>query len=294
MWVAKERGFFAKNGLDAELVFIEGGTKAVQTLIAGDVPFTVAGGSGVVAAVTGGAELSIIASMGNTYPYKLIAASSIKKPEDLKGKKLGVSKFGSSSDFALRQALKAIKLDPEKDVQILQIGGDSTRTAALQAGSIDATVLNPPGTSIVAKKGFNIILDMSTLPDLEYQFATIAANKAYLKSHRDIAQRFMKAIVEAIQFEKTNKDETKKIIAKYSKLDDPDGLEEAYVQYNSPNSRLLSAAPYPNSKGVQAVINEVLAEKKEAKKVSVGDVVDDSLVKELDQSGFIKSLYEKK
>ncbi len=294
LWIAKERGFLLKNGLDAELVFAEGGTKTVQTLIAGDVPIAVVGGSGVVAADTSGADLAIIASMGSTYPYKVIAAASMKKPEDLKGKRLGISKFGSSSDFALRQALKVLKLDPEKDVQILQIGGDSVRTAALQAGSIDATVLNPPGTAIVAKAGFNILLDMSTLPDLDYQFATLAASKTFIKNNRDLTQRFMKAIVEAIHFERTNKEETKKIIAKYSKLEDPDGLEEAYMQYNSPNSKMLSPAPYPNSKGVQAVLDEVLQTKKDAKKVTLDDLVDDSFVKELDQSGYVKSLYEKK
>ncbi|MCL5958281.1 MAG: ABC transporter substrate-binding protein [Chloroflexi bacterium] len=294
LWIAKEKGFLLKNGLDAELMFIEGGTKAVQTLISGEVPIVTAGGSGVIEGITSGAEIMIIASLGSAFPYKVVTAPNIKKPEDLKGKRLGVSKFGSASDFSLRQALKIMKLDPEKDVQILQIGGDSTRTAALQGGSIDGTVLNPPGTTIVLKAGFNMLLDMATLTDLDYQHTTIATSKAFIKNNPDIIQRFMKAIVEGIQFEKTNKEETKKIVQKYTKFDDLDGLEEAYMQYNAPESRLLFPAPYATKKGLQLVIDEVLASKKDAKKVGVDDVVDDRFVKELDQSGYIKSLYEKK
>lgn len=294
LWVAKERGFLMKYGLDAELIFVEGGTKTVQTLIAGEIPIATVGGAGVIEGITSGAELVIIASMGSGFPYKLITAPNIKKPEDLKGKKLGVSKFGSSSDFSLRQALRALKLDPEKDVQILQIGGDTTRTAALQGGSIDGTVLNPPGTTILLKAGFNELLDMGTMTELEYQHTTVSTSKAFMKSNRHIVQRFMKAIVEGIHFERNNKEETKKIIAKYTKMDDPDGLEDAYMQYNGPNSKLLSPAPYPTRKGVQLVLDEVLHTKADAKKVTVEEIVDDSFVKELEDSGFIKSLYEKK
>lgn len=294
LWTAYERGFLKKNGLDAELYYVEGGTKAVQALIAGDIPITSVAGSGVVEAIASGAQITIIASTGSGFPYKFISASGIKKPEDLKGKNVGISRFGSSSDFSLRQALKAMKLDPAKDVNILEIGSDNTRVAAMQSGAIAGTVLNPPGTTMLLKAGFNELLNMSTLTDVPYQHGTYATGKAFAKSNRDVVLRFMKAIVEGIHFEKTNKEEAKKILGKYTKMDDLDGLEEAYMLYNGPDAKLLFPAPYPSRKGVEVVLEEVTSKKPDAKSLKVDDVIDESFVKELEDSGFVKSVWDQK
>jgi NitT/TauT family transport system substrate-binding protein len=291
LWVAQDAGLFAANGLDVDLLFVESGSKALQTLVAGEVPVGLIGAAAVVSAVAGGAELSILASMADRYPYKVMTAPSVQRPADLRGQRLGVSRFGSSSDLATRAALKLAGLNPETDAQIIQIGGDVQRVAALQSGAIDGAVLNPPGTTLVRKAGFNELMDLSRLADADYQHNTAVATRSFVAAQPDVVQRFVRSLVEAIHYGYVEKDATKRIMAHYNQLEDPDGLEEAYAQYYAPGAAMLTHAPYVKPKALATTIEEAAADRPEARQLRFEDLVDDRFVRALDESGFIRQLY---
>ena len=290
VWVAQDAGFFAAQGLDVELLFVESGSKAIQALVAGEAPLGGIGAAAVVGAVAGGAELAILASLGDRYPYKLMAAPGIQRPADLRGKRLGVSRFGSSSDLATRAALKLFGLT-EGDVQLLQIGGDVQRAAGLQSSAIDAAVLNPPATTVVRRAGYGELLDLSALPEADYQHSTAVATRAYIASQPDAVQRFVRALVEAIHYAYTEKEGTKRSITRYNQIEDAEGLEEAYLQYFGPGAAMISRAPYPKPRGLAVTLDEVATDRPEARRLRFEDLVHDRFVRALDESGFIRQLY---
>ncbi len=291
LWVAQDAGYLAAEGLDAELLFVESGSKALQALLAGDAPLGAIGAAAVVAAVAGGADLAIVASLADRYPYKLLAAPSIQQPTDLRGKRLGVSRFGSSSDMATRAALKLFGLSADADVQLVQIGGDVQRTAAMQAGSIDAAVLNPPATTVVRKAGFVELVDLSRLPEADYQHNTAVTTRSYIEAHPDIVQRYVRALVEATHYAYQEKEATKRIITHYNQLEDPDGLEEAYLQYYGPGAAMVTHTLDPKPQALATTIEEVAADRPDARRLRYEDLVDDRFVRALDASGFVRELY---
>jgi NitT/TauT family transport system substrate-binding protein len=291
VWVAQDAGFFEAQGLDVELVFIESGSKALQTLLAGEAPLGAIGAAAVIAAVAGGAELSIVASLADRYPYKLLAAPSIQRPADLRGRRLGVSRFGSSSDMATRAALKLAGLNPDGDAQLLQIGGDVQRTAALQAGAIDAAVLNPPATTVVRKAGFVELIDLSLLPEADYQHNTAVASRAYAAARPDVVQRYVSGLVQGIHYASQQKDATTRIISHYNQLEDAEGLDEAYFQYYAPGAAMVSRAPYPKPQALAVTIEEVAADRPDARRLRYEDLVDDRFVRALEANGLIAQLY---
>jgi NitT/TauT family transport system substrate-binding protein len=291
LWVAQDAGFFEAQGLDAELLFVESGSKALQALLAGEAPLGAIGAAAVIAAVAGGAELSIVASLADRYPYKLLAAPAIQRPADLRGRRLGVSRFGSSSDMATRAALKLAGLSPDGDAQLLQVGGDVQRTAALQAGAIDAAVLNPPATTVARKAGFVELIDLSRLPDADYQHNTAVVSRSYAAARPDVVERYVRGLVQAIHYASREKDATMRIITHYNQLEDAEGLEEAYLQYYAPDATMVSRAPYPKPQALAVTIEEVAADRPDARRLRYEDLVDDRFVRALDASGFIGQLY---
>jgi len=176
-------------------------------------------------------------------------------------------------------------------VQLIQIGGDVQRVAALQSGAIDGAVLNPPATTLVRKAGYNEIVDLSRLPDADYQHNTAVATRAFIAAQPDVVQRFVRALVQAIRYGYTEKEATKQAIKHYNELEDPDGLEEAYLQYYASDAMMLTHAPYVKPKSLATTIEEAAADRPEARNLRYEDLVDDRFVRALDESGFIRQLY---
>jgi NitT/TauT family transport system substrate-binding protein len=290
LWVAQDAGIFASNGLDTELLFVESGSKALQTLVAGEVPVGLIGAAAVVSTVAGGAELAILASMADRYPYKLMGGPNAHQVADLRGQRLGVSRFGSSFDLATRAALKLSGLN-DADVQLIQIGGDVQRVAALQSGAIDGAVLNPPATTVVRKAGFNELVDLSRLPDADYQHNTAVAPRSFIAAQPDVVQRFVRSLVQAIRYGYVEKDATKQAIKHYDELEDPEGLEEAYLQYYAADAMMLTHAPHVKPKSLATTIEEAAADRPEARQLRYEDLVDDRFVRALEDSGFVRQLY---
>src|SRR5919108_1734808 len=277
-YTAQDVGFFKKNGLDAQLIFIPSTTTAVSSIIAGDVPVGNASGGGVASAVVGGADLVMVGCMLNTLPYELVVQQSIKSAEDLKGKSIGISRVGSASDVAARVLIKGLGLEPVKDVPILQVGGPSERAAAFRTGRI-VGFPSPPGTIHLAKGMPHRIMistaDFQKRFDFPYICSTTTKN--YLATKRDAVRRLTMALIEATHFLKTRKEETKKYIAKYTHQNDPQYLEASYMA----NVKLHERVPLVTREGTELQIKEALARKPGAT-LKFEEMVDDSIVRELD------------
>ena len=226
-WFAYEGGFFRKYGLDAQLIFIESGSRMVQTLISGDVVAAQVGGAPVVQSNLQGSGVVIIAGLLNTMDYKFVVSRDITRPDQLKGKTVAVSRVGSSSDFATRYTLEKYGLVPDKDVAILQIGSQPARFSALESGRIHGVMIAIPLTARAAKLGLNILADLQML-GLEYQHTSLAVSQNMIKTQPDLVRNVLKSFVEGIHYTKTHRKEALAILAKYLKTDDADALQEAY------------------------------------------------------------------
>lgn len=287
-WMAYEGGLFRKYGLDAQLVFVESGSRTVQTVISGDVVAAQVAGTSVIQSNLQGSGVVMIAGFLNTMDYKFIVSRDITRPDQLKGKAVAVSRIGSSSDFATRYALEKYGLIPDKDVAILQIGSQPARFSALETGKINGVMIAIPLTAKAKKMGFNTLADLQML-GLEYQHTGLAVSQSLIKSQPELVRNLLKAFVEGIHSMKTNRKEALAIMAKYLKTDDPEALEEAY---DSIGQALIPKKPYPTIKGIQIMLREMGAKDPAARNARPEQFVDLTLIKELDTSGFIDRLYK--
>jgi NitT/TauT family transport system substrate-binding protein len=288
LWVTQDKGFFRKNGLDVQVILIESGTTTAQALIAGDISFATLAGPAVIQSNLRGADAVMIAGIVNTLTFQLFTEKGITRPDQFKGKSVGVTRYGSATDFAMRYALDKYGLDANKEVAILQLGNVPALLAALEAGKIQGAMLSAP-TSLRAKKmGFPMLADLQML-GLEYQHTSVATSRALIKSKPDLVRDFMRAYVEGIHYAKTHRKETLDVLAKYLRTDDREVLDDTY---ESIVHTLVPEKPYPTLKGVQIILRELGAKDPAARSARPEQFVDASIVKELDGSGFIDRLYK--
>jgi NitT/TauT family transport system substrate-binding protein len=283
IWVGKEAGLFKKYGLDAELVFFRGGQLATQALVAGDPPIVNIGT--VVQAGLQGHDLVLIASSENAYAYSVVGRPSLAKIEQLKGKKLGVSGFGSASHNAALILLRRLNLEPNKDVAIIVAGATIERLAALDAGRIDATLLTPSELPRARKQGFAEVYDIMDL-GIEVQGNGFATTRPFIKSRRDTVKAALKGYVEAIYYINHHREESKKIIVRYLRTTDPDVLEATMSWF----VKRVSKKPYPTLKGIQFLLDEFAPQFPQAKNAKPEQFVDLSFLQELEKEGFFSEM----
>ncbi|HEU5464632.1 MAG TPA: ABC transporter substrate-binding protein [Candidatus Binatia bacterium] len=290
LWITKEAGLFEKNGLDVTMIYLDGGSRATQAMMSGDLPIAQVGGNAPVVARLRGADVTLIAGLLNILAYSMVVSPEIKRPEDLRGKKLTVSRFGSNSDYATRKILLKWGLKPDVDVAILQIpGGQPTRLAAIQSKQVHGMVAQPPVTNLARKFNMNIIAEPEDFGGA-YPTTPVAARISFIKDKRDTTRRFTRALLEGIHLYKTNKEFSKKIIGKYVKTDDNDALEDSYHFF----SRLVPNKPYPSLESVKEALAELGEKDPKVRAAKPEDFVDLSLIKEFDDNGFIDGLYRKR
>lgn len=287
LWVAQDAGFFKKNGLDVTILFIAGGPTVIKAMIAGDLPFGIIAGPAAISANLAGADTAVIASFVNTMEHVIFALPGITKPADLKGKKFAVNRYGSADDFGGRFALKKWGLEPDRDVAMLQLGGQPARYSALQAKAVDATLLQPPLTVTARKSGYAELASLADL-GLDYLGTCLVTTRSYSRSQPDIARRFVKAVIEGIHFYKTNKQASIQSIAKFMRSKDSEALEETYDQYAL---KLLDRTPYPTIKGIETILEDMAKGNPKVKGVDARSFVDPHFIKELEDSGYIGKLY---
>jgi ABC-type nitrate/sulfonate/bicarbonate transport system substrate-binding protein len=286
--VAKDIRIFDKYGLDATVIFISGSVRGIQAILAGEIPIGEGGGPGLASARLAGGDVVAIAGNVNVLPYYLVAQPSIKRPEDLRGKIGGNHIAGTTAEFALKVGLKKIGLDPARDVNLRVIGGSTERMIALQKGIVQFTVVTEAGKAQAEKLGYPTVVDMVSLQIPFPQNGVYTSTKLF-RENPDLVRRYMRAYTEAIHYYKTHKEETQKIMRKYSRLDDRKVLDEAWEWH----ARFIPEAPYPPPEGYQLVLQDMAATNPKAAQANVKDYVDLSFVKELEDSGFIKNLYRK-
>ena len=287
-YVAQARGFYKKNGLDADLLFIPSTTTSVSSLVAGDVQVANASGGGVASALVAGADLVIVACYLNSLPYELVVNESVKSAEDLKGKSIGISRVGSASDVAARALIRGLGMEPDTQVLIMQVGGPAERAASFRTGRI-AGFPSPPGI-IHLTKGIPYRILISTADfqkRFEFPYICATTTKSYLARNKDTVRRVITAHIEATHFFKTHKEDTKKIISKYSRITNEDYLDSAYAA----TAKLYDTVPLVTRPGVEAQIKEATA-RKPGVQLRFEDMVDESIVRELEKSGFIDKVYK--
>jgi len=282
LWLAKEEGFFTKQGLEVELAYIRGGTTAVAAMLSGEVAFCMIAGAAVIQSRLSGSDLVLVAGVTNTFDFTVFGAKGITSIEHLKGKKAGINRFGSSSDFAMRYLLEKHGLKPGQDVVILQVGGTIERVTALEAGAVQATLVNPPMTLVARKKGFIELADLGKL-GIEYQHVGLVASERYLQNNRDQARRFIRPFMEAIRFYRNRKDATLQATKKYLMVQEAELLEETYEKYLN----LIPKKPYPTLRGIEFILKEIARNDSRARGADAKIFVDVSFVKELDEPGFL-------
>jgi NitT/TauT family transport system substrate-binding protein len=281
-WIAKDAGLFAKHGLDVELLFTGGG-RAITSLLGGDTPIVTVGGPSAIAARLGGTDAIIIAHIFDTILYSLMVTPDIHTLADLRGKKLGASRFGSATDFALRYVLKQNGFDPVKDVVIFQIGGQAETLAALRAGSIQGGVIASPATAEAKRLGMRELLNMATL-GVEYPQTTVVTTERFLRSNRDTVLRFTRAYGEGIRRFLNDRDFSLEIIAKYTKIQSRPTLEATYDDY----APYVKKVPVPRTGSIRTVLEQLSATDARARTARPQDFIDRSVIAELEREGFFR------
>jgi NitT/TauT family transport system substrate-binding protein len=268
LYVAQDASIFRKHGLRLELIFIAGGSVSTQALIGKSLDLLQTGGPPFLNAYVRGARLKIIGGVTNILPYVLITSSRVASAEQLRGKKIGISRFGSNTDFVVRLALGILGLTPA-DVTVLQVGGSQSRLVALKAGTIDATVLSPEEAMAAQKLGLNPLLDF-VAKGVEFPHVNIVAREEYLQEQAPLVKRFMAAYLEAIRFFKTHKEEAVRKMMVLSRLNDREIAEKAFDVY----TRSLPDDGRPTIKGLETVLADFAREDPKAKGLTIAQIVD--------------------
>lgn len=288
LWFAKETKLFEKHGLDVVLVGMGTGSVSLRALIAKDLEIASLSGSGLVQAALQGADTVLISALINGFVFKVFGAPEISSPAQLKGKKLGVSRYGATSDFAVRLALKKWGLNPERDVNILQIGTSQDAVRAMQSKMLDAGVMSGTSSLIARKAGFRELGDLAAL-DLHYPTSAVGTTKSYLQKNEGLVKEFMLAYIEAIHDFKRNKETALTVLKKYTRNDDREVLDDAYT---SSASKYLPL-PIPTIEGIRTILAELSSTTPAAKNADPEQFVSYKIAREIEASGFIKRLYEK-
>lgn len=284
-WIAKEAGLYKKYGLDVELIFINGSTRGVQSLVAGDIEFAGAVGTSAINGKLAGGDIVIIDSLVNTLPYYIIGSPKIKSPEDLKGRTLATHIPGTSADFAVRLALRKFGID-YKDIQAVMVGGSPARVAAVINGQTDFTMVTEPGKIQGEKAGMKLIIDMAKLK-IPFQFSCTVTSGKMIRERPETVDKMVKAMADAVHFFKTNKKEAIRIMSKYTRGAKPHVLEGSWVAY----SELLEEDLYPTLEGLSDTLAVQATWDTKAAKAKAKDFVDLRFVDNLKKSGFLAKLY---
>jgi NitT/TauT family transport system substrate-binding protein len=287
VWTAKDLGYFAKHGLDVELVLLVGAPLAVAALVGGETPIVHTGASAVITSNLAGSGAVLLAGAANRFPYVMFVTDQIKRVEDLRGKKFGVSRIGSADNAAAVTVLERYGIK-ETDLTYVQAGSIPARLAAMQTNTLQATLLQAPETLKAKEIGLRALLDFTKL-DVEWQQNGVAVTRDYIKKKPDTIRRFMRAYVDAIHYNLTNTKGAQKVLQKYLAIKDEKSVEEAY---NEIVLKLTRRVPYPTEPGIQLFLDQLKLKNPKAAQAKPSDFTDTSFLKELESSGYIDKLYK--
>ena len=288
MHIAKDRGLFAKYGLVTETIYIPGGSTNIHVLISGNLDLSQLSGAPGVAANLEGADIVYFASLLDKLNYQLITRPEIKSMEQLKGKKFGVSRYGSSADFGMRAMLKRVGVDPVKDATILQIGDEPARIAAIKSGNIDGTVANAPFGIEAERLKLNVLAD-SVKMDIPFFNTGLLGSKRFLDKQEAKVMNFLRAYLEAIKVLKTEREYSIKALAQFTRVQNLKAVQEGYDYF----VKQLEPVPHPSVVAMQAVVDQIAETNPKAKGIDATNYVSDRYLKKLEEEGFVKRIWGK-
>lgn len=274
LWVTFEAGLFKKHGLDVDLSYINGGAQTSAALVSGSVDVAQFGGGEALGAAAGGADLVIVAQLAPVYPYHLFVAKGINTIADLKGKKVGISNAGGSSDIATRDALKKNGLDPDKDVNIVAVGSHSNRTAALLSGQIDAGLDDPPEDAKLVDAGLTALIDLAG-QKIPASNTGIIVQRSYLTANKAVVQAYVDAVVEGIAYANKNHDFTIGVLKKYFKSTNDKEMQSAYDFFLK---EVTPAYPFPGTDQLTTSVDILAKQNPKVKDVDLNKLVDRTFV----------------
>ncbi len=283
-YVAQEEGLFKKHGLDMELIHIASSSRGIQAILAGEIGFSYMDGNNAIQANLKGAGLALVAGATNRMVFSLMARPEFKKIADLRGKKIGITRAGSSTHTAALYALGQAGLKPG-DYQVLPLLEVPNIFTALAAGQIDAGVVSPPTNSRARKAGLNELMNIAK-EGPEYVSVAIGTTRAYIRANEGTVRRVVRAYAEGVHLFRTNRRVGIRVLGKYTRLKDQDILEDAYNQFQD----YLRVPPYVSRKGIEAILAEVGEKEPAARQVKADDILDMRFVSELEKEGFFKKL----
>ena len=292
LWIADKEGFFKKNGIEAKILKLAGGTQGAQAMLSGGIDIGYTDPTSMVAAIAGGAQLTEIMAITNIMPYYLVGSADVKTVADLKGKRVGSSGLGlSASRLALLVALNKLGLDPKRDrITLVAAGAEPERIAGLAAGALGGTVIGPEFRGRIGELKLNILTDLRTLK-IPWEQDALVTSKKYLQANQDTVERLMKGLLQANAYVLNPADRNTVINLLKTQL----GLksdQEADGAYADLTRFYVLKKPLPSREGLQTIITEVGKEVPKAASLKFEDVVDASIIQKLDKSGFIDNLYK--
>jgi ABC-type nitrate/sulfonate/bicarbonate transport system substrate-binding protein len=284
LWVAQEGGYFKREGLETELLYIGGGTLLIQSMLSGDVAFAYGPSVPVINATLRGSDLVLIGNTGNSLVFSIMSRPEIKQPAQLRGKKVGITRLGGSTDWALDAALKQWSIE-RNQITVIQTGGMPEGLAGLTAGALDAVVLSPPSNFRAAKAGMHELEDVGQLK-IVFPNTPLSTTRAFMRANRDTSLRFMRGFAQGLQRLRTDKEFSMKVLAKYTKVTDTETLSQLHQTFGVRYSG--DRVPYVRLESIDEILPRTPG--KEAREAKAADFIDNGLLQELDKSGWFKTL----
>jgi ABC-type nitrate/sulfonate/bicarbonate transport system substrate-binding protein len=290
-WVAEQRGFYRKHGIDAEIIVTgQGGTAGIGALLANDIQMVSSAGDLLAAAALRGGDTVMIAAVINKGLQRILTVPEIKTPADLKGKRVGVTRIGAVSHVVLQMMLQRWKMS-SNDIQVIQVGSSPNMLVSLDKKGIEAAVLTIPSMFVAEDRGYRVLIDMADT-DIYYLHTMIGTTRSYIKNNRDKVSRYLKGYLEGIAHVKQNRRDSLEIVKKKLRM----GAEQERNLERSMDlliAKYYEQIPYPSLRGVETVLGYIEKDSPKAKGADPKSFVDDSLLREIEASGFVKTLYQK-
>ena len=287
-WIPYEAGNFRKHGLDVELLYVAGGGRAGQVVQSGEVPIGVFTGGAVINANLAGGDLVVIASSMNVMTFAVMTRPEIRRAEDLKGKKIGISRFGSATDFGLRYAEEKWPVKRQRDFAVIQVGGVTDVFNALRAGALDAAVINAELAILARREGFRELADIAKM-GISFPTSSVITTRSFIKRNENTVRKFIRAFVEGVYFGKTQRAATIKIMQKYLRSSDAAMFDELYEMYIVRN---IPRVPRPSPESLKTVLDQMAETDPRVANLKPEQFIDARFFQELDKDGFIQKLWK--
>lgn len=287
VWIPYEAGIFRKHGLDLELLYVGGGGRAAQVVQSGEVPIGIFTGGAVVNSNLAGGDLVVVATGMNVIPFFLMGRPEIRRIEDLKGKRIGITRFGSATDFALLYAEQKWPIKRGKDFAVIQVGGMPEMLAALKGGALEAATLNPEFAHLARQEGLKELVDMSA-SGLAFPTSVIGTTRSFIARNENAVRKFVRGFVEGNHYAKNNREFSVQVLRKYLKNDDLAFLNAMYDLYVL---RYIPRIPYPSVEAVKTVLQQMAGKDPRAAAAKPEQFIEARFFQELEKEGFIQRLW---